>query len=534
MSFKILYIEDDPIDAERVSAELAAINAKRVTRPVSIKAIPAPELLAVELNQHYDLVLADACYPDVNGTQKNRLDDIIEAVETWSKTNQLERPVPIIAYTRRDKGAIEHCLKRRDYFFDIWDKSSASPEYAAWRMTRIASEIARFRPDSLLQRQIRQMPSGARWHGHVVEMTRAYSSGWTESDQIDRVQASIGAIAMNLGVAPQCKSLWKIMQSWEPLSRAVSETARGHARHVLNVFWLGYYLLHQPALCDFFSGAWTNVLDRGDMGAVKSQEPLQALSDCWFYAGLFHDVAGCIEKHGAITGKANALFKEFKAFIAPIKNADIQSSQIERQAQDLLGSMKGLRGALESAWNASLASQNDKPPKPDHGVVAAVHLLNGIKEPAQHCFAHEAARAMVVHNLISSLPNDASFPLTWEKEPIVCLLLLCDQLQTWDRERGTDTLSDQDGSERAELVDLNVSTESGRVQINLGIDYLGPRFLDHAPIIYNRVKQRLENILQDYPHRALNRITGPWPFSLIVNCSLNGRPVNGLKFGAAS
>ncbi len=529
MSFKILYIEDDHTDSSRVEREIANINAKGASRPVLIKSITTPDLLATELDQQYDLVLADACYPDVNGVQTNRLDDIIQVVKAWSDSNQVERPLPIIAYTGRDKIALGYCLKRRDSFFDIWDKSSASPEYAAWRMTNIASEIARSRPDSLLQRLIRQMPHGARWHKHVVAMTRAYSSGWTESDQIDRVKPSIGAIAMELGEASQCKALWETMQAWEPLSRAVSETVRGHARHVLNVFWLGYYLLHQPQLRQMFLSAWPKVLeDREGMSPVKSSDPIEALSDCWFYAGLFHDVAGCIEKHNTVTGKANALFTKFKDFISLGEPAHIVSCTIETLANDLLGALKPLRRTLDPVWKKSLSDQ-----KPDHGVLAGAYLAKSITDPTQNCYAREAARAMVVHNLISNLPDGASLPISWESEPIVCLLLMCDQIQTWDRERGTEKLSDQDGSERAELVGLQVEEGTGRANINLSIDYLGPRFLDNAPLIFERVKQRLENVLQDYPHRALDRIAKPWPFSLVVNCSLNGRPVNGLKFGPA-
>lgn len=529
MSFKIIYIEDDLTDSTRVEKEITKINAAGANRPVFIKSIATPDQLATELDQQYDLVLADACYPDVNGVQTNRLEDIIQVVKSWSDKNQVERPLPIIAYTGSDKIALEYCLNRRDAFFDIWDKNSASPEYAAWRMTRIASEIARSRPDSLLQRLIRQMPHGARWHKHVVAMTRAYSAGWTESDQIDRVKPSIGAIAMELGGAPQCKALWETMQAWEPLSRAVSETVRGHARHVLNVFWLGYYILHQPQLRHMFLNSWSKILEnREGMSPVKSSDPIEALSDCWFYAGLFHDVAGCIEKHNAVTSKANALFTKFKEFISLGEPAHIVPSTIETLANDLLGALKPLRGTLEPAWRASLSQQ-----KPDHGVVAGVCLAKSITDPKQNCFAREAARAMVVHNLISNVPDGASLPISWESEPIVCLLLLCDQIQTWDRERGTEKLSDQDGTERAELVGLQVEERTDRANINLSIDYLGPRYLDNAPLIFERVKQRLENVLQDYPYRALDRIAKPWPFSLVVNCSLNGRTVNGLSFGSA-
>jgi len=92
-----------------------------IYRPLTIKVIENPDLLSAELKNNYDLVLADCLFENPTGEEVPRLDDIIAITQKWSKTNRLDRPLPIIAYTRREKGSLDYCLGRRDALFDIWD-----------------------------------------------------------------------------------------------------------------------------------------------------------------------------------------------------------------------------------------------------------------------------------------------------------------------------------------------------------------------------------------------------------------------------
>lgn len=202
------------------------------SRPLDIKVIDRPERLADELKHNYDLLLADCLFPDVSGEDKHRLGDIINIAEEWRLANQLERPLPIIAYTRREKQSLDDCLAQRGALFDIWDKASASPPYVAWRLSRLAVELSRTRPDTLLERLIQNMTSGARWHGHVRDMARRYSNGWTEADQIEQAGKCILDIASVLEVSSACKSYWTAMSAWESLGRAVSgsRTRNGYSQ----------------------------------------------------------------------------------------------------------------------------------------------------------------------------------------------------------------------------------------------------------------------------------------------------------------
>ena len=68
--------------------------------------------------------------------------------------------------------------------------------------------------------------------------------------------------------------------------------------------------------------------------------------------------------------------------------------------------------------------------------------------------------------------------------------------------------------------------EDDRTRIDISIDYIGPRHLDHVRVLFDRVKQDLEDILKDKPSRSLSRIVKPWPFDIYVKSSLNGVPLN--------
>src|SRR5262249_44886865 len=159
------------------------------------------------------------------------------------------------------------------------------------------------------------------------------------------------------------------------------------------------------------------------------------------------------------------------------------------------------------AFSQSLASK-----EPDQGLIAALHLIKILDSGPPACYAREAARAACLHNVLPKL-NDGrgELPLTWEDYPIVCLLILCDQLETWDRERHDPTIWD-DIPSRAELSELRIVETSGREQLHIAIDYIAPAHLSHATETYQKVKLDLESVLRNHPDAALNRLRKPWPF----------------------
>ena len=380
MSFEILYVEDEPEEARLLKKAVNARNKSIKGRKLVLKCVKDPADLKKELSLSTDLVLTDMVFPDdtVEAGEREKLGDVILAVQAWTKEHQYGSPLPIIAFTGRGVKALELCLARKDALYDIWDKSSASLEYVAWRLSEYSKELSRSRPDALSQRLIREMPqnAGAGWHDCVVKMTRGYDAGWSEQDQIRRAGESIGEIALRLDAWPECEPLWDTMVKWEPLSRAIDPKTRGHARHVINVFWLGYYLLHNKHLSKIFSEYWAPLVhSRKNMGPVAIEKPLEALSNAWFFAAIFHDVGGCVEKSNQVSEYQNNLMGVFRDLAPPpLKLLHKSADDFMLRARPWLSEFEDpLLGLIEPVVRKSASAG-----KPDQGVVGALYLRETI------------------------------------------------------------------------------------------------------------------------------------------------------------
>ncbi|MBZ5503868.1 MAG: hypothetical protein LAO78_00140 [Acidobacteriia bacterium] len=549
MTFTIIYVDDEEIERNKIAGAVREHNDLRDGVTLDLKLASNPDGLKEVLSRSTDLVLADVYWNMPKGV--DRLGDIINAVRAWAGDHSPEQRIPIIAFTGRGPLALESCLKRRAELYDIWDKNSASAAYVTWRLSQLAIELSRLRPDSLIQRLIREMKRGASWHKFVTDMVEQYSAGMTEYDQIQRAGSAIQNIANDLKVWDDpAETMWKAMLKWEALSRAVSEYTRGHARHVINVFWLGYYLIHHPDISPWFERAWSQLTssrikahevaiqkNKNDVEvqrrltqakAARKIKPLESLSDAWYYASIFHDAAGCVQKYMSVRDIADGLLRDFSALVSPIPTAgDWIPHRLVKKGNQLLSEYEEpMARLLKPLWQKSVEKK-----KPDHGVMAALHLKQHVGSPEQQFLANEAARAMAAHNLVGELQKGVSELLSWDSEPLICLLLLCDQIQTWERERGDRTLYSSDDPDRAQLEHLEISHRNGRPEINMSINYIGPRHIDHNPQSFDLVKANLEHTIKDKPNRALGRIVRPWPFELKIKCQLNGRPIShGMEF----
>jgi hypothetical protein len=331
-------------------------------------------------------------------------------------------------------------------------------------------------------------------------------------------------IAGRLKTQASCKLMWDAMYDWEFLGRAASETTRGHARHVINVFWLGYCLLNSKQLETVWLEAWGRLLRNRSGMADVTADPIEALNATWFYTGLFHDVGCGLEHYGDVVNKLQPILNVaddcMKVTVA------VTTARTERFVREL----DSLRVELGDTLGPLVAS-GSVADELDQGVAAAMCLRSKIGG-SQAVFAREASRAAAVHNVVSSPGRPESQPaISWRNEPIMSMLLLCDQLQTWDRERDDDALKDEDWPHRAELRALSIRVNAGRASVKMAIDYIAPRHVFRSPIILKRLKKKLDEVLKEKPKPILDALT-EWPFDLEVVCSMNGERISSpMKFG---
>ncbi|MBU1568161.1 MAG: hypothetical protein KJ630_21375 [Proteobacteria bacterium] len=533
MGFNILYVEDDDDDYKDILKHVTEYNEGAENRlPIQLDRAKDPEELESKLDIGHRIVLADIYYDNpTTNSSKNCLQDIKRIIREWSKINNSERTIPIIASSRRQTQL--ETLADHEGLFDIWDKNTSSSKYIVWRLSKLAQEMSRVQPDSYLQCLIRNMTSGPSWHDLVKKMAQKYNSGWTEYDQIDKAGTIIVEIAQKLNTSIQCKKMWNTMISWEALGRAISPYTRGHSRHAINVFWLGYYIINHNEMKGVFIRSWEKLLlNRGNMEDASNADATEAINSTWFYAGLFHDTCACVEKNQELEGFYNKLYGKFQN-IGVRKTSNVEpffNIEQEYVREFLKENAKSLSDEIVPIVIKSIEKR-----APDHGFVGALYLIKEINEPAQKAYALEAGRALILHNIIRKFESSIKGKLSWDLDPFACLLALCDQLQTWDRERGDDNLAnDSDLPVRAELLDLQITPPihpaNSLPWMHVSINYITRRHVEKSTVLSERVEDNLKKILQDNPYEALGKIKQPWPFKLESKFYLNRNYLTTLNF----
>jgi hypothetical protein len=510
---RVVYVEDTEDHFKDIRWALEH-RKSTLAEPIIPVHAPTPEDLKPEVLRSADVVLADV-YFEEKGEQRSRLKDIIDTVrrfeEAEARAGRTLR-IPVIAYTGR--GTLAECLQFRDELFDIWNKHTADPEYVAWRMEELATALARLRPDRFLQQVVRTCPATSPIAQHIPLMLQRYNERWNEANQIDQTGDVVEAILAERDMLEALGELWRTMATWEMLGRAVSRRMRGHARHVYNVYWLGYALLNDPILSEGLGHCWKTATRGSTRREVVNESPIVAMNLVWFYAALFHDTAYCVEELSNVTHTVSQLLKVFERRASVNVNSTLKLSRIKKEVRKLLANNLDTNTAKEVTRivDASLSEG-----RPDHGIIAALQMNDLAHGKPDEAYVNLAAEAVALHNALGKYAGPPA--IAWNRQPIACLLLVADQLQTWDRERGDaiarDHLSDM--AERAELGGFQVRRDNDQTLVSLLVRYLSPAHLRLSPSGFARETQRLERILREKPQQALSKIArDDWPFQLRV------------------
>jgi hypothetical protein len=516
MTFNIVFVEND----KKSKVPAAVATKKWGSDTMLLTQVFSPEELEAALNPDVDLVLADIGFPDgEEGPDINRISDILDIVESTSarwpgSPDAGGHTLPVIVYTSRtfELSMLLQNMRRRLY--DIWDKSVATPEYVAWRLGTVARERERARPGRVLQKIIGQLRSGPTWSAHVESMLRKYVFGWGELDQIQQCGGMIGAISDDLA-CPDGAKMWDAIERWELIDRAADRRVRGHARHALHVYWLGYILLNDPAMAAVWGSTWATLLEkRAERDKVKTVSYIEALNAIWFFAAIFHDVGYVAQDGPKVVNEVQSVGRAFD-FNWAMSDGRNKSKYLQRadhafeQLRVAGGSYQKLADAMETFWAGTQKST------PDHGCASAGRLLEAAAEAKNEqtsWWLQEAARAAALHSAFPAV--DVPGLVKFDADPIACLLLLLDQLQTWDRERPP-SLKDRDWPELAELVSLQI--DSGRrPHVRMTIRYIVRRHVEQSKVVFDGVEQQLTAVLRRLPVATMRELKPKLPFDVSV------------------
>lgn len=528
IAFNILFVEDNSTQAKSYKEGIEAYNAT-VPGLITVTHCSHPKHLDEFLKKApFDLVLADLFYhDDALGKVRSHLSEIVTIVDAHDKR------LPIVALSGFEKFA--DAMKYEQRLMDILNKSTALPEYVGWRISKIYMEITRQRKASLLTKKVgdavSKLPDEApRLLGRMVD---GYRRGETEREQVDGVRAIVGQLGRLYGYYDETKKLFTAVERMEPILMAVRPDARGHLRHALNVYWLGWLLLNDDGL----KPQWLSLYEAGaPLKRSGGKLDFGLLNGAWFLAGLFHDVGRVLAELPHIVDNQNLTVSAFDGSgKARVKtNWPFDAQKMERlwkaftACYDVAAaSEQRLVATYEEIWRSGLER---KPVSLDHGLLSSVVLVGevlargprkGKRSISQDSYpVTEAARAAAAHTCVA---HSKKAVLRWEEEPLGCLLLLCDQVQTWDRERPDVSLYNAGGVESAEVT--NIEVREGKVAI--GINYLLPRYVAKVPKLVEKETARLQMVLQEHVYTTLTKIRGRWPAAFCFDFFLNGKKLDG-------
>jgi hypothetical protein len=544
MPLQVVYVEDNGKDLEALQT---AVKAANMSQPewLQIKVTPVehPVDLAAALNVDADVVLADVFFSPQKGVkckpedEVDWLPNVIETVRAWDKKSHRGFPLPVIAYTSKGLKALGKCLERGNELFDIWDKMSASAAYVAWRFQRLSRGLPRHRPDTTIQRLIKQMPppgpGGGGLHEGMLRLVQAYGEGYTEYDQVQHCGRVISEL-VDTAIPKHWvafSSLWEALSESEGLLRATSPTLRGVARHSINVLWLGYWLLNHPLLAPRFATLWKETLStRRCPDEVREANGQMLMNTIWFFSCLFHDAGKFVENACEVVGEYNRFAASYSDLgLGQGTAAWMRSAEFDGLLEQLLKRVDAEEHIDNVGEVRSYVQNSCSGRKPDHGVVVGARMeriANSIKDPVTQFCVREAGRAAVLHSVMPAICSEERVGLSWETEVCACLLLLCDQIQTWDRQSAKEHYR-SDVPERAELAYLEVGQGPGETRpVMRGcVNYIAPAHVEAYPGLLDRVGEDLDVVLKKIPKRNLLHAIkgGAWPFSVRLECAVSGQ-----------
>jgi hypothetical protein len=368
-------------------------------------------------------------------------------------------------------------------------------------------------------------------------MCSSYLSGETEREQMQGVATMIREIGKEIAPGAPTSDYWKTIVRWELLERACVLRTRGHARHVVNVFWLGFLLINHCSTRDRFEKLARESLETR-APKESSLSPLEALNDIWFLTALFHDLGAPVEATRRVREAHNKVIDDFSIdpdhsneFLVPDPNG-LNIGVLQTRVKEIFPRRDRPGDATRNMMSDALLRSARDVGIIDHGVVSALRLLDDSEHLMSHCARwrfREAAQSIALHNILKNTPPDAR--IYWNDDLCGCLLVICDQIQAWERERNDESIFDNGHCQTAELIEFTISDESPP-SVHMTIDYLAPRHIRTSSKFLSNERECLSEAINNHPRSALLRLAGTSPFSLLARISLNKREVTTLEYCA--
>lgn len=107
-------------------------------------------------------------------------------------------------------------------------------------------------------------------------------------------------------------------------------------------------------------------------------------------------------------------------------------------------------------------------------------------------------------------------------------VVFCDQIQTWERERGDENPARMFIPWQAEVVNIDVSEEpdTNRPHVVVTINYIASNIMQSHWELMKEVENELVNILLKHPKNSIEKLLKDSPFRITVQFCINMRPLS--------
>ena len=454
------------------------------------------QIKAALAKDNFDLVLTDAYFLAKNkkhpehGDGTNCIKEIVETVQ------QIYPSLKIVVYTHYRDDLFKDC-KELD-IYDIWNKASTPPHYLKLRVERTLKEPWNIIPGQVLVNTIKKYLVPKKkdaWEPHLLEMIENYSPQLTAHQNINDMAKELRDISKNLDLPP---AIFKIMTSsflkQDIMALVSSPKAWGHAKHVLNVYWLGYYILNSKILDKEVNAK--RIIDFLRLSEKEKKESRKLINRSWILASLFHDFGLLGEKLDVLVDNTNKILKEYpwgskEVNLIPSHNINERKKLLAKHLVNLGGEAGGGEYAIkiEQAWKDSL----------NHGILSAITLLDKYRDPKIKKSITCAAIACALHKI----KFDEEKRLKYTEQPLACLLRFCDEIQTWERETGLESIKDKIWLQSIALAKISEPDEDS---LHFRIEYIPRKDLSYGDSKNRLTHEALQDALDDYTIPSLKAL----------------------------
>jgi hypothetical protein len=468
-------------------------------------------------SERYDLVIADLwVYKDAKDEQNGGSGEFFCLDFLLGITESEEPPVPVIAYTGRHD--IRSLNRFHNRICDFWDKHTQDADLYKFRMRKVFDLLERERRSTYFIRIMRDAISNRShagtpplWSKEIVQMLDAYEEYHTHLDPISAMQVPLRTIASELKCDKSFDNAFTVLAGADAATSALIEKVRPHLYHSVNVFLLGYYLFNLTGI------DWGRLLAIPNTWFAKElsrhggdvDEALRIANGAWFLASLLHDVGIAIQYYDKI---GNEMLNKIKSIDVTVLPKEIKKLQFIKDKFNAVNDTILSNSCVEVA--GCLRTMEDTS---DHGMGSCIYLGSQCSKEVKErlgesdaaIFTYIAAEAAGIHNM---LDHDSLKKLDFATHPIAAMLVLCDGIQSWERQRLDFSVIKGEKIEKSELIKL-VETQSGGhgPEISITVRYYPHLLVAHHKPSMDDCASKLQLALQKHvtaPLQKLMRFSG--------------------------